>query len=128
MQAQTESGIIDLLVSDYRGGELRGYVRFDPDRLTAMTGLPTLQALFGKGYLASPSDQSVSGERYQGSSRSQGASLAGPPRRASTPSPEQIPSLVPLVGSTNTGHVAGGILHPASPGRRRRARAAPHAA
>ena len=29
LQAQTESGVIDLLVCDYRGGELRGYVRFD---------------------------------------------------------------------------------------------------
>src|SRR5919112_5382079 len=29
MQAQTEAGILDLMVADYRGGELRGYVRFD---------------------------------------------------------------------------------------------------
>src|SRR4051812_23879173 len=29
LQAQTESGIIDLLVCDYKAGELRGYVRFD---------------------------------------------------------------------------------------------------
>src|SRR5919112_943708 len=33
VQAQTESGIVDLLVCDYRAGELRGYVRFDPARL-----------------------------------------------------------------------------------------------
>ena len=33
LQAQTEAGIVDLLVCDYRGGELRGYVRHDPARL-----------------------------------------------------------------------------------------------
>src|SRR5262245_48163580 len=33
MQAQTENGIIELMVCDYRGGELRGYVRFDAERL-----------------------------------------------------------------------------------------------
>src|SRR4029453_2116774 len=31
LQAQTEAGIIDLLVCDYKGGELRGYVRFDAE-------------------------------------------------------------------------------------------------
>ena len=30
LQAQTEGGAIDLLVCDYLGGELRGYVRHDP--------------------------------------------------------------------------------------------------
>src|SRR5437764_12352403 len=52
MQAQAEAGIVDLLVADYRGGELRGYVRFDPDRLAEQSGQPSLDALFGKGYLA----------------------------------------------------------------------------
>ena len=33
LQAQTENGIVDLLVCDYLGGELRGYIRHDPDRL-----------------------------------------------------------------------------------------------
>src|SRR5688500_8903608 len=33
LQAQTEGGIVDLLVCDYLGGELRGYVRHDPERL-----------------------------------------------------------------------------------------------
>ena len=27
MQAQTQGGVVDLLVCDYRGGELRGYVQ-----------------------------------------------------------------------------------------------------
>src|ERR671921_3020760 len=29
VQAQTESGIVDLLVCDYLGGQLRGYIRHD---------------------------------------------------------------------------------------------------
>src|SRR5437868_8902632 len=52
LQAQTEAGIVDLLVADYKGGELRGYVRFDRERLAAEPGQPSLAALFGKGYLA----------------------------------------------------------------------------
>src|SRR5690348_17459044 len=35
LQAQTEGGAVDLLVCDYLGGELRGYVRHDPDKLAA---------------------------------------------------------------------------------------------
>jgi molecular chaperone Hsp33 len=108
MQAQTESGIIDLLVSDYRGGELRGYVRFDPERLTAMTSLPTLQALFGKGYLAITFDQAVTGERYQGIVPLEGSSLADAAQSFFAQS-EQIPSLVRL-SVDDTGHIAGGIL------------------
>src|SRR5690349_12383506 len=45
MQAQTENGIVDLLVADFRGGELRGYVRFDPERLAAEAVHPSLEAL-----------------------------------------------------------------------------------
>src|SRR5688572_13713434 len=52
LQAQTEAGIVDLLVCDYKGGELRGYVRFDGERLAEAAALPSLFALFGKGYLA----------------------------------------------------------------------------
>ena len=39
LQAQTESGIVDLLVADYRAGELRGYVRFDRERLASKTAV-----------------------------------------------------------------------------------------
>src|SRR3954466_10204742 len=59
MQAQTEAGIVDLLVADYRGGELRGYVRFDPERLSGEPGQPSLSALFGKAYLAITFDQAL---------------------------------------------------------------------
>ena len=108
LQAQTEAGIIDLLVCDYRGGELRGYVRFDAQRLIAETSLPSLFALFGKGYLAITFDQAVSKERYQGIVPLEGGSLAEAAQHFFSQS-EQIPSLV-RIAVNDTGHVAGGIL------------------
>src|SRR6478735_9284868 len=57
LQAQTESGIIDLLVCDYKGGELRGYVRHDGDRLADAGPNANLFSLFGRGYLAITFDQ-----------------------------------------------------------------------
>ena len=108
LQAQTEAGIIDLLVCDYRGGELRGYVRFDAQRLAAEASLPSLFALFGKGYLAITFDQAVGNERYQGIVPLEGESLAEAAQHFFSQS-EQIPSLVRLAVN-DTGHVAGGIL------------------
>ena len=108
VQAQTESGIIDLLVCDYRAGELRGYVRFDKDRLVGMPTLPTLEMLFGKGYLAITFDQTATRERYQGIVPLEGASLAEAAQSFFAQS-EQIPSLVRLAVD-DTGHVAGGVL------------------
>ena len=108
LQAQTEAGIIDLLVADYRGGELRGYVRFDRERLAELARLPDLEALFGKGYLAITFDQAVTRERYQGIVPLEGASLAEAAQSFFAQS-EQIPSLVRLAVD-DTGHIAGGIL------------------
>src|SRR6478672_435982 len=93
LQAQTESGIVDLLVADYRGGELRGYVRFDMARLAEQpVGQLSLEALFGKGYLAITFDQAVSNERYQGIVPLEGDSLAEAAEHFFSQS-EQIPSL-----------------------------------
>ncbi len=108
LQAQTESGIVDLMVCDYRDGELRGYVRFDWDRIGALTSHRDLFALFGKGYLAVTFDQAASGERYQGIVPLEGASLAEAAQSFFSQS-EQIPSLVRLAVD-DTGHVAGGML------------------
>ena len=108
LQAQTESGIIDLLVCDYRGGELRGYVRFDRERLAETTLLPSLSALFGKGYLATTFDLPAAGERYQGIVPLEGGSLAEAAESYFSQS-EQVPSLVRLAVN-DTGHIAGGIL------------------
>jgi molecular chaperone Hsp33 len=113
MQAQTEAGIVDLLVCDYEAGELRGYVRFDADRLAEAPTLPSLFALFGKGYLAITFDQAAiveggNGERYQGIVPLEGDSLADAVQHFFEQS-EQIPSLV-RVAIDADGHVAGGIL------------------
>jgi molecular chaperone Hsp33 len=108
LQAQTESGIIDLLVCDYKGGELRGYVRFDAARLAAESHIPSLFALFGKGYMAITFDQAVTKERYQGIVPLEGESLADAAQHFFSQS-EQIPSLVRLAVD-DTGHIAGGIL------------------
>ena len=107
LQAQTEAGIVDLLVCDYKGGELRGYVRFDADRLAAAPR-PTLADLFGKGYLAITFDQAATGERYQGIVPLEGGSLAEAAQHYFAQS-EQIPSLVRLAVD-DSGHVAGGLL------------------
>lgn len=108
LQAQTEAGVIDLLVADYRAGELRGYIRFDGDRLAEQPSRPSLFALFGKGYLAITFDQAVSGERYQGIVPLEGGSLAEAVEHFFAQS-EQIPSLVRLALDAK-GHVAGGVL------------------
>ncbi|WP_254601802.1 Hsp33 family molecular chaperone HslO [Sphingomonas bacterium] len=115
VQAQTKGGAIDLLVCDYRGGEMRGYLRHDPDRLAELPEQPSLFALFGKGYLAVTFDQAVTGERYQGIVPLEGASLADAAESYFAQS-EQIPSLVRIGverrGGAGSGDalIAGGIM------------------
>jgi molecular chaperone Hsp33 len=110
LQAQTEGGIIDLLVCDYLGGELRGYVRHDRERLADATKDPGLKELFGKGYLAITFDQPVANERYQGIVPLEGKNLAEAAQSYFAQS-EQIPSLVRLAAEkTGDGWVAGGLL------------------
>jgi molecular chaperone Hsp33 len=110
LQAQTESGIIDLLVCDYLGGELRGYVRHDADRLAEAGPNPTLFSLFGRGYLAITFDQPANDERYQGIVPLEGESLAQAAETYFTQS-EQIPSIVRLAArKSEHGWVAGGLL------------------
>jgi molecular chaperone Hsp33 len=108
IQAQTQSGIVDLLVCDYKAGELRGYVRFDPARLSELPSHRDLGTLFGKGYLAITFDHPAADERYQGIVPLEGASLAEAAQNYFTQS-EQLPSVVRLAVN-DTGHVAGGIL------------------
>jgi molecular chaperone Hsp33 len=108
LQAQTESGIVQLLVCDYRAGELRGYVRFDRARLAELPSHRDLFALFGRGYLAITLDQPVAEERYQGIVPLEGDSLAAAAQHYFTQS-EQLPSVVRLAVN-DTGHIAGGIL------------------
>ena len=110
LQAQTQGGIIDLLVCDYRGGELRGYVRFDRERLADASMNPGLKELFGDGYLAITFDQPVSNERYQGIVPLEGKNLADAAQSYFAQS-EQIPSLVRLAADKRDDHwIAGGLL------------------
>lgn len=110
IQAQTENGIVDLLVCDYLGGELRGYVRHDPERLAEAGPNPTLFSLFGKGYLAITFDQPATKERYQGIVPLEGEGLAEAAQSYFAQS-EQIPSIVRLaVHKGEAGWVAGGIM------------------
>jgi molecular chaperone Hsp33 len=110
LQAQTENGIVDLLVCDYLGGELRGYVRHDAERLAEAGPNPSLFALFGKGYLAITFDQPATDERYQGIVPLEGGSLAEAAQSYFTQS-EQIPSLVRLAAEKRDGGwSAGGLL------------------
>jgi molecular chaperone Hsp33 len=110
LQAQTEGGAIDLLVCDYLGGELRGYVRHDPERVKALPEAPTLQELFGKGYLAITFDQPLSDERYQGIVPLEGRNL-GDAAQSYFAQSEQIPSLVRLAAEKRDAQwFAGGLL------------------
>lgn len=111
VQAQTEGGVVDLLVCDYRGGEMRGYIRYDAERLAEAPTHPSLFALFGRGYLAITFDQQATGERYQGIVPLEGGSLAAAAESYFNQS-DQLPSLVRLATIDNgaLGHVAGGLL------------------
>ena len=110
LQAQTQGGAIDLLVCDYLGGELRGYVRHDPEKLESLGEAPSLQELFGTGYLAITFDQPVSDERYQGIVPLEGKNL-GDAAQSYFAQSEQIPSLVRLAAEKRGEHWhAGGLL------------------
>src|SRR3954447_12480153 len=110
LQAQTEAGIIDLLVCDYLAGELRGYILHDPERLADAGPNPSLFALFGKGYLAITFDHPVMKERYQGIVPLEGESLAHAAQSFFAQS-EQIPSIVRLAVDKRDGKwSAGGLL------------------
>ena len=110
IQAQTERGAVDLMVCDYKAGELRGYIRHDRERLAELGPHPTLFALFGKGYLAITFDQPATDERYQGIVPLEGEGLAQAAQSYFTQS-EQIPSIVRLaVHKDDEGWVAGGLM------------------
>jgi molecular chaperone Hsp33 len=110
LQAQTEGAAVELMVCDYLGGELRGYVRYDAERLADVSDDPSLEELFGSGYLAITFDQPASKERYQGIVPLEGRDLAEAAQSYFAQS-EQIPSLVRLAAGKSGGHwFAGGLL------------------
>jgi molecular chaperone Hsp33 len=111
MQTRSDSGVVQLLVCDYRGGELRGYIQYDAEKLAEAPEKPTLFALFGQGYLAITFDLATSGERYQGIVPLDGDTLAEAAESYFIQS-EQIPSLVRVgIARDADGHtIAGGLF------------------
>ncbi len=111
MQTQTQNGVVSLLVCDYRGGELRGYVQYDADKLADAPADPTLFALFGTGYLTITFDQATTGERYQGIVPLDGETLTEAAQSYFVQS-EQIPTLIRVGAVRGAGgaHVAGGLF------------------
>ena len=116
MQAQTQTGIVKLLVCDFRGGEVRGYAEFDRSRLDGLGANPTLGALFGSGYLAvtfetgDTSSTNSDGSRYQGIVPLEGDSLSEACEKYFVQS-EQVPTLIRVaVRNDDSGSLAAGML------------------
>ncbi len=111
MQAQATGGIVDLLVCDYRAGEIRGYVRHDAERLAALSTFPSLRALFGsEGYLALTFDLAATDQRYQGIVPLEGESLTAACQVYFGQS-EQVPTLIRTGVRWDGQHaIAGGLL------------------
>ncbi|MDT8759515.1 Hsp33 family molecular chaperone HslO [Sphingomonas psychrotolerans] len=111
LQAQAPGAIVNLLVCDYKDGELRGYVQFDAERLSQLGKNPTLNALCAKGYLAVTFDQAVTKERYQGIVPLDARSIGAAAEQYFLQS-EQIPSLVRLGAQRGPDGklIAGGIF------------------
>lgn len=111
VQAQSQGGIVDLLVCDYRAGEVRGYLRFDAGRVGELRHGMLLPELFGEGYLAITLDQMVEEERYQGIVPLEGDTLCHAVERYFGQS-EQVPTLVraAIAPDGHGGWIAGGLL------------------
>lgn len=109
MQAQTQDGPVRLLVCDYRDHQMRGYADFDPLELDALGANPSLNALFGKGYLA-VTFETDQGRRYQGIVPLEGDTLAQACEGYFVQS-EQVPTLVSVaIQSDGNGCIASGLL------------------
>lgn len=79
LQAQGD-GPVSYVVADYdTEGSLRGYCRYDQDRLAAVSGgfaLPGAKTLLGEGAFIMTIDQGADMERYQGITAIEGETLA----------------------------------------------------
>lgn len=110
LQAQTDAGIVSLLVCDYRDGELRGYAKFDEERFAGLAANPSLATLFGGGYLAITFDLPATAERYQGIVPLEGHSLSEAVENYFAQS-EQVPTLIRTAVRVRTNQsIAGGLL------------------
>lgn len=110
LQIQAEGGVVDLLVCDFRNGDVRGYLRHDPERMTDQGSNAGIAATFGTGYLAITFDLATTGERYQGIVPLEGETLSGACESYFERS-EQIPTLIRLAIRTEGEHcIAAGLL------------------
>ncbi len=55
IQTRSDSGVIRLLVCDYRGGELRGYIQYDEDRWPNCPPTPRCSRCSARAIWRSPS-------------------------------------------------------------------------
>jgi molecular chaperone Hsp33 len=109
MQAQTNGGIVKLLVCDYRAGAVRGYADFDAERLGRLGANPSLAALFGEGYLGI-TFETEGRQRYQGIVPLEGDSLAEACESYFSQS-EQIPTLIRVASRAGArGRMAAGLV------------------
>lgn len=109
IQAQTQSGVVSLLVCDYRAGKIRGYAEFDEEALSGLGANPSLSALFGEGYLAI-TFETGEGKRYQGVVPLEGESLSEACETYFAKS-EQVPTLIRVASRSGPeGRIAAGIL------------------
>lgn len=109
-QIQAEGGAIDFLVCDFRDGEVRGYLRHDPEKVSERGSNADIASTFGTGYLAITFDLAASGERYQGIVPLEGETLSGACESYFERS-EQIPTLIRVAIRNEGDHcVAGGML------------------
>jgi molecular chaperone Hsp33 len=110
MQAQTKGGAVDLLVCDYRDGELRGYVQHDPERLAGLGETPSLPELFGNGHLTITFELAATNQLYQGLVPLEGGSLSAAVEVYFAQS-EQVPTLIRTgVAAGGKPNAAGGLL------------------
>ncbi len=109
LQAQTESGAVSLLVCDFRGGVMRGYVDFDEAALEGLGANPSLDALFGRGYLTI-TFETGKGRRHQGIVPLEGETLAEAVEAYFGQS-EQVPTIVRIATQSNGAKkLAAGLL------------------
>ncbi|WP_198045891.1 Hsp33 family molecular chaperone HslO [Novosphingobium aquimarinum] len=109
-QIQAEGGTVDFLVCDFRDGDVRGYLRYDSEKMHEQGSNASVASTFGTGYLAITFDLATSGERYQGIVPLEGDTLSGVCERYFERS-EQIPTLIRVAVRSEGGNcVAGGML------------------
>ena len=115
MQAQG-NGPVSSMVADYKTpGEVRGWVRFDPDAYEkaiadGFDAAREVPQLLGAGHLAFTIDQGPDTERYQGIVGLEGATLAECAQTYFDDS-EQLPTIIKLAADRQEGKWrAGGIM------------------